>query len=117
MPLPVLICDDSSFARKAMARSLPDAWDVEISFAVNGKEAIEQIEAGKGDVMFLDLNMPVMDGYQTMEVIRARDLPTLVIVVAGDVQEEARKKMLAMGAVDFIRKPIDNEKLSNILLK
>lgn len=117
MPLPVLICDDSSFARKAMARSLPDGWDVDISYAVNGEEAIAQIEAGKGDVMFLDLNMPVMDGYQTMELIRERDLPSLVIVVSGDVQEEARSRMLAMGAIDFIRKPIDNQKLSSILSK
>ncbi|WP_371193674.1 response regulator [Glaciecola sp. SC05] len=117
MALPVLICDDSSFARKAMARSLPDEWDVDISYAVNGEEAIAQIEAGKGDVMFLDLNMPVMDGYQTMEIIRKRDLPTMVIVVSGDVQVEARKRMMAMGAIDFIRKPIDNSKLSSILTK
>jgi chemotaxis protein CheY-P-specific phosphatase CheC len=52
-----------------------------------------------------------------MEVIRARDLPTMVIVVSGDVQEEARKRMLAMGALDFIRKPIDNSKLTAILSK
>jgi chemotaxis protein CheY-P-specific phosphatase CheC len=117
MSLPVLICDDSSFARKAMARSLPDGWDVHISYAVNGQEAIAQIKAGKGDILFLDLNMPVMDGYQTMEVIRENDLPTMVIVVSGDVQEEARKRMMAMGALDFIRKPIDNAKLSAILNK
>ncbi|MFC4700862.1 response regulator [Glaciecola siphonariae] len=117
MSLPVLICDDSAFARKAMARSLPDGWDVDISYAVNGQEAIEQIEAGKGDILFLDLNMPVMDGYQTMEVIRKRDLPSMVIVVSGDVQEEARKRMMAMGALDFIRKPIDNAKLTAILDK
>lgn len=117
MTVPVLICDDSSFARKAMARSLPDSWDVDISFAENGQQAIDMIKAGKGDILFLDLNMPVLDGYQTMQIIRQEDLPTLVIVVSGDVQEEARKRMLAMGAVEFIRKPIDNQKLSKILAK
>ncbi|MBT1452196.1 response regulator [Glaciecola sp. XM2] len=117
MSLPVLICDDSSFARKAMARSLPDGWDVDISYASNGQEAIEQIKAGRGDIMFLDLNMPVMDGYETMEAIRAQDLPSMVIVVSGDVQQEARSRMLAMGAIDFIRKPIDNAKLMSILSK
>lgn len=117
MTLPVLICDDSSFARKAMARSLPDGWDVEISYAEHGEDAISQIEAGKGHILFLDLNMPVMDGYQTMEIIRKRDLPTMVIVVSGDVQEEARTRMLSMGAIDFIRKPIDNAKLTAILSK
>jgi chemotaxis protein CheY-P-specific phosphatase CheC len=65
--------------------------------------------------MFLDLNMPVLDGYQTMQVIRDEDLPVMVIVVSGDVQPEARKRMLEMGAIDFIRKPTDNAKLAEIL--
>jgi chemotaxis protein CheY-P-specific phosphatase CheC len=111
----VLICDDSGFARRQIERSMPAAWDVDIHFAENGQQALEQIRAGNGDVMFLDLNMPVMDGYETMEHIRRDDLPCIVIVVSGDVQPEARTKMLAMGALDFIRKPIDNLKLSNLL--
>jgi len=115
MTTPVLICDDSSFARKQMARSIPDGWDVELSFAANGKEAIEAIRAGKADVMFLDLNMPIMDGYETMEMIREQDLPCLVIVVSGDVQEEARERMMALGAIEFIRKPMDNAKLMALL--
>lgn len=111
----VLICDDSGFARKQIARCVPDSWDVEISFAENGQQAIEQIKQGKADVMFLDLNMPIMDGYQTMQVIKEQDLPTMVIVVSGDVQPEARERMMKLGALDFIRKPIDNQKLSIIL--
>lgn len=117
MSLPVTICDDSKIARKMMAKSLPDAWDVEISFAENGEEAIENINNGKADILFLDLNMPVMDGYAVMEAVRAQDLPSMVIVVSGDIQPHARQKMLSLGALDFIEKPIDNEKLSEILRK
>ncbi|MFT5996444.1 MAG: chemotaxis protein CheY-P-specific phosphatase CheC/CheY-like chemotaxis protein, partial [Glaciecola sp.] len=117
MSLPIVICDDSSFARKAIARSLPDDWDVDINFAENGQKAIEQIEKGNAHVLFLDLNMPVMDGYETMKVIREKDLQTIVIVVSGDVQQEARKRMLAMGALEFIEKPINNAKLVDILRK
>merc|ERR1712063_188913 len=47
--------------------------------------------------------------------IRKEDLPCLVIVVSGDVQEKARERMLSLGAIDFIRKPIDNAKLMHIL--
>ncbi|WP_032095663.1 MULTISPECIES: response regulator [unclassified Alteromonas] len=115
MSTPILICDDSGFARRQMARSIPDSWDVEVSFAEHGQDALTQIREGKGDVLFLDLNMPVMDGYETMEIIRKEDLPCLVIVVSGDVQEKARERMLALGAIDFIRKPIDNAKLMHIL--
>lgn len=117
MSTSVLICDDSSFARKQMARSIPDGWDVDISFAGHGQEALPLIKEGKADVMFLDLNMPVMDGYETMAAIRKQDLPTMVIVVSGDVQPQARDRMIGMGALDFIRKPIDNAKLTDILSK
>ncbi|WP_088330648.1 response regulator [Lacimicrobium sp. SS2-24] len=115
MTMNVLICDDSGFARRQMARSIPKGWDVEIHFAEHGKQALEFIQQGLADVMFLDLNMPVMDGYETMEQIRSRDLPTLVIVVSGDVQPQARERMLAMGALDFIAKPIDSDKLIELL--
>ncbi len=117
MTIPVLICDDSAFARKAIARSLPDAWDITISFAENGQEALDAIRSGKGDIMFLDLNMPVMDGYETMEHIKKNDLNSMVIVISGDVQDEARLRMKKLGAIDFIRKPIDNQKLTDILRK
>ena len=69
MATKLLICDDSNMARKQVARSLPDDWDVDISFAKNGVEGIEAIKEGKGDVLLLDLNMPVMDGYQVLEEI------------------------------------------------
>ena len=117
MTIKVTICDDSKLARKMMAGSLPDAWDVDISFAENGQEGIEQIKAGNADLMFLDLNMPVMDGYQVLEAIRKDDLPCMVIVVSGDVQPQARERVVSLGALDFIKKPIDNEKLSGILMK
>lgn len=115
MATPVLICDDSGFARKQMSRSIPEGWDVDISFAKNGQEALELILQGKAEFMFLDLNMPVLDGYQTMLKIQQENLPVKVIVVSGDVQPEARIRMMDMGALDFIRKPVDNVKLCEIL--
>lgn len=115
MPTPLLICDDSNMARKQVARSLPDGWDVDISFATNGLEAIDLIKAGKGDVLFLDLNMPEMDGYQVLEAIVQQDLPTMVIVISGDIQPEAHQRVISLGALDFIQKPVNKEKLSQIL--
>lgn len=112
----LLICDDSNMARKQVARSLPDGWDVDISFAVNGAEGIEAIKAGKGDVLLLDLNMPVMDGYEVLETIVKEDLPTLTIVISGDIQPEAHQRVTSLGALDFIQKPVNKEKLTEILL-
>lgn len=115
MTISVLICDDSGFARKQMARSIPKGWDVDISYAENGQEALDLIKQGKGEVLFLDLNMPILDGYETMQCIQQQELPSMVIVVSGDVQPEARARMMKMGALDFIQKPIDKDKLFDIL--
>lgn len=115
MTLPVLICDDSAVARKQMARSLPTEWDVEISFAMNGEEALEAIRAGKGDLLFLDLNMPNMDGYEVLEAIRKDDLPTMAFVVSGDIQAPAYDRVKALGALDFITKPASTAKLTGLL--
>lgn len=115
MPIPVLICDDSALARKQMARTLPKEWEVDITFANNGAEGIEAIKAGKGEVVFLDLNMPVMDGYEVLEIIQREDLPALVIVVSGDIQIKAHERVKALGALDFIQKPVSADAISNIL--
>ena len=115
MTIPVLICDDSALARKQMARTLPKEWDVEITYATNGAEGVEAIRAGKGEIVFLDLNMPVMDGYEVLEIVQSQDLPALIIVVSGDIQIKAHERVKALGALDFIQKPVSAEAISNIL--
>jgi CheY-like chemotaxis protein len=115
MPTPVLICDDSSFARKQMAMALPKSWDVSVNFAGNGAEALVAIQSGKADVLFLDLNMPVMDGYETLATIRALDLPTLTIVVSGDIQPEAQARVTQLGAMAFLKKPVKEEEIAAVL--
>jgi chemotaxis protein CheY-P-specific phosphatase CheC/CheY-like chemotaxis protein len=115
MPTPVLICDDSSFARKQMARALPKGWDVSVSFAGNGAEALDAIKAGKADILFLDLNMPVMDGYEALAAIRAQDLPTMTIVVSGDIQPEAQARVTQLGAMAFLKKPVGEEEIARVL--
>ncbi len=102
-------------ARKQVARSLPDGWDVDISYAANGLEGIEAIKAGKGDVLLLDLNMPEMDGYEVLETIIAQDLPTLTIVISGDIQPEAHQRVTSLGALGFIKKPVSKDVLTKVL--
>ena len=115
MTTKILICDDSSFARRQLARALPQDWDVEVTFATNGEEGLAAVRAGKGELLLLDLNMPVLDGYQVLEVIRAEDLPTLVVVVSGDIQPEAHNRVTRLGALGFIEKPVDVKQLGSLL--
>lgn len=113
-PIPVVICDDSQLARNQMGRALRH-WNVEITFAEHGLKALEAIRLGKGHLLFLDLTMPIMDGYEVLERIRRDDLPCLTVVVSGDVQPNARKKVMALGALGFIAKPINAELLAHSL--
>ena len=111
----VLICDDSNLARKQMARSLPAQWQDKIFFAGHGQEALEVLKRQPIDLLFLDLNMPILDGYEVLQAIHEQKIPVKVVVVSGDIQPEARERVMAFGALDFIRKPVAAEKLTEVL--
>ena len=115
MAIPLLICDDSNMARKQVARSLPEGWDVEVTFATNGSEGIDAIRAGKGEMVFLDLTMPIVDGFEVLEKVKAEDLKSVIIVISGDIQPEARERVRSLGALDFIKKPVNKDKLKDVL--
>jgi len=115
MSLPILVVDDSAMARKMLIKSLPPDWDVEISQAENGVQAIEAYRAGKAAVMFLDLTMPVLDGFGVLEALRKEDLNSMVIVVSADIQPVAQERVMSMGAIAFVKKPVSSELISNVL--
>ena len=115
MSLPILVVDDSAMARKMLIKSLPPEWDVEISQAGNGVEALEAYRAGKAAVMFLDLTMPVLDGFGVLETLRKEDLNSMVIVVSADIQPVAQERVMSMGAIAFVKKPVSAELISNVL--
>ncbi|HEY0289156.1 MAG TPA: response regulator [Pseudomonas sp.] len=116
MPMiPLLICDDSNMARKQLIKALPADWGVSVTTATNGHEGLEAIRQGLGQVVLLDLTMPDMDGYQALAAIRAENLQAKVIVVSGDVQEEAVRRVLELGALAFLKKPADPLELKQTL--
>ncbi|WP_231916716.1 response regulator [Rheinheimera sp. SA_1] len=98
-----------------MARSLPAEWQEKISFAGHGQEALEVLKRQPIDLLFLDLNMPILDGYEVLQAISQQKIPVKVVVVSGDIQPEARERVLSYGALDFIRKPVAAEKLTEVL--
>lgn len=117
MPTRLLICDDSSFAQKQLAMALPENWPVEVTFAKDGAEGLQAIKDGKGEVVFLDLTMPDMDGYQVLKQIQTEKIKTNVIVISGDVQPDAYRRVTTLGALDFIKKPVEPSDLVRVLDK
>ena len=115
MSYSVLICDDSALARKQMARSLPASLNAEITFAVHGLEALITLEQQDFQLMFLDLTMPELDGFGTLEAMRDKGYTTPVVVVSGDIQPKAKERVMALGAKAFIQKPINKDDLNAVI--
>lgn len=111
----LLMVDDSRVMRKAASKMLGERFDVVT--AEDGKEGWQQIRHDESiQVVFTDLSMPEMDGYELLEKIRTCDDPGIanlpVIVVTGaDHDDTAREKALDLGATDFITKPFNSTDL------
>lgn len=115
----ILVTDDSKIARKMVIKTLNEAThdELEIFEAQNGQEALDLYKEKNPDLTFLDLTMPVMDGFEALEKIKKFDKNAKVIVLSADIQKMSVDRVLALGAFNFIKKPIDLEKIQQILKK
>jgi DNA-binding NarL/FixJ family response regulator len=107
----VLLVDDYVQVRRELRTVLALVEDVEVvGEAQDGGEAIRQVEALRPDVVLIDLNMPVMDGYQATRQIKARFPACRVIALTIHGDETARERASQAGVDEFILKgtPIDS---------
>lgn len=102
----IVIADDSAFMRKLLSDLFTNEPDFTvIGTARNGKDAIEKIRLLKPDVVTMDVNMPVMDGLEALEVIMKEcKIPVVMISSQTKLGADATIKALSLGAVDFIEK-------------
>lgn len=102
----VLIVDDSAYIRKVIKEILSKSPFIEIvGTAINGKDALEKVEALNPDVITLDLIMPEMDGLSFLiEQMKRKPIPTVVCSIASETGDLALKA-LEIGAIDFVQKP------------
>jgi len=105
MDVRVLIVDDSMTGRKMMKRALPAALAGDVTEAGSGEEALRICTTQSVDLMFLDLTMPGMTGFDVLEALQKETSPPVVIVVSGDVQTPAQERVKELGAFAFIHKP------------
>lgn len=115
MVTPVLVVDDSGMSRKLVIKSLPANWNVEVHQASNGQEALALYRQGKAHIIFLDLTMPVMDGFEVLETLKREGLNAFVIVISADVQPKAQERAKQLGAMAFLKKPVKPEEISQVL--
>ncbi len=111
-----LIVDDSAIVRKVVVKTL-GLTNLEVGVvlqAENGRQALDLLNDHWVDLVFLDINMPIMDGMQFMDELRANEdlKDTKVVVVSTEGSRERREKLESMKICSYLRKPVTPESLS-----
>jgi two-component system, LytTR family, response regulator len=110
-----LIVDDEELARRRLRRMLAAFAEVQISGeAANGAEAVARLEAEQLDLVFLDVQMPDLDGFGVLELVAVPSLPLVVFVTAFD---QYAVNAFEVSAVDYLLKPVHRQRLEQTLGK
>ncbi len=113
MMLRTAIADDEPLARERLKLLLSEDDAIEvIAESRNGKETITQLKAQKIDLLFLDIQMPSGGGFEIIDTIGLRNMPPTVFVTA---YQEYAIKAFAVHAIDYLTKPVDQERLRETL--
>ncbi|TXD48967.1 MULTISPECIES: response regulator [unclassified Polaribacter] len=111
----ILVVDDNMMNRM-VANVILNQYQVVVVEAGDGEEAVHYLKNNICDLVLMDLQMPVLNGYQASEIIREKlklELP-IIALTASDTEEE-RQKCLAVGMNDYLSKPFNEEQLIQII--
>lgn len=112
----VLVIDDDAVVGRSFDRVLSDKGFA-VDTALNGEQALRDIEARDYDVVFTDIRMPGMDGLEVAERIKARCPWTPIVVISGYGTPENEARASVLGVSGFVRKPLTPDIIESITLK
>lgn len=115
----ILLAEDNSM-NQFYAKQLLTSWNIAVDVAGNGIEVLEYASSNAYDLILMDLQMPLMNGYEAIAKIRKGGGPNSkspVVCVSADVFPKAREKALQHGMDDFLTKPIDEDALFSVINK
>ena len=113
MTIRAAIVDDEPLARRRIRNLLVEAPDVEvIAECANGKDAIESLEASPPDLLFLDIQMPEVDGFDVLQAVGVGRVPAVIFVTAYD---QFALRAFEAHALDYLLKPFDDERFGAAL--
>lgn len=116
----LLVVDDNIVNLKVI-EGLLNGYQIQVTYALSGQEALEKIESKDYDFVFLDHMMPNMDGIETLQRIREKADPYFknipIIALSANATSEAKKMFKEEGFSDFVEKPIDLSILKRVLMQ
>ena len=115
MPLKTLIVDDEPLARQGLRMLLAEDADIAaIHEANDGRTAVAAIRANQPDLVFLDVQMPEMDGFAVVREVGAENMPAVVFVTAHD---QYAIQAFEINALDYLLKPVTRERFAQALVR
>ena len=115
MELSVLIAEDYEINR-ILINEMMQNYGISPEFALNGLEAVEKTLHKTYDLIFMDINMPVMNGIEATEKIRKQNIKTPIIALTANSLEGDREHYLSQGMDNYLSKPIDVDELHKVLI-
>lgn len=111
----ILLCDDSMTVRKKLMQSIKEISDCEILEASNGENAVLAYVEHKPCLVLMDIMMPVKDGLEALQEIIEKDATAKVVMLSSVGTKSNLQQALKSGAVDFIQKPCERDRLEQII--
>lgn len=110
----VLVVDDSAINRHVLIEYLK-IKDVVCDEAEDGEQALTYLQANKPDVILLDLIMPVMDGFEVLDILKKQENTIPVIVITAYLKGNTFQRCKELGAAGFLNKPVKMQELYNLI--
>ncbi len=110
----ILVVDDGETNRRLISLILRRTG-LEVAVAQNGREAVEMVTQNQFDVILMDMQMPVMDGYTATKVLRRQGMQKPIIALTANAMMEDKEKCRAAGCSGYLSKPIDSSLLLRTL--
>ena len=114
--LKILVAEDYPMNRILIEEMLSE-YGITPDFAFNGQEAVESVKLKHYDMVFMDINMPIMNGTDATKAIRDANINVPIIALTANALEGDRERYLKQGMDDYISKPIDATELNLLLTK
>jgi len=113
----LLVVDDAAIMRKRIAGIAREAgWEI-VAEATNGLEGLALYRQHEPDLVTLDIVMPELDGLETLRQLRTEAPEARVVMVSAVDQRAKLRECIALGALDFVVKPFDKERLLSLFKK